>query len=310
MEFWMVDWERKHAIITGGGSGINLAFAKTLLSRGCSVLIGDLGLRPEALELLKQYPHEPSKPPSGSRPAALFKKTDVRSWPQLSELTRATESAFPQIDIVVPGAKIFEPKWSSFWDPPKSATNPDSPSQDDADGDPGHYAVLDVNLIHPIRLSQLAIAHWTSRKIPGSLLVVGSMAGYLHNIGKPLYHTSKHGVHAFIRSLGHLRDTVGIRTAAIAPGSTPLTANDPDTKGLFRADLAANADDIADAMLELVENPQYGDGTIFETTIKGTRVVPALDAFLPELEVGAIVEYQAEMQRRWTKRITEEGLKV
>lgn len=182
-------------------------------------MIGDLGLRPEAQELLKQYPHDPLVPPSATRPVALFKKTDVASWPQLSALTRAAEEAFPQIDIVVPGAGIFEPKWSSFWNPPKSATNPDSPSRDDANGEPGHYAVLDVNLIHPIRLSQLAIAHWTSRQIPGSLLVVGSMAGYVHGIGSPLYFASKHGVHGFVRSLGRLRDTVGIRTAAIAPGA-------------------------------------------------------------------------------------------
>lgn len=134
-------------------------------------------------------------------------------------MIRAAEVAFPQVDIVVPGAGIFEPRWSSFWNPPKSPTNPDSPSRDDADGEPGHYAVLDVNLTHPIRLSQLAIAHWTSRRIPGSLLVVGSMAGYVHGIGSPLYHASKHGLHGFVRSLGRLRGTVGIRTAAIAPGA-------------------------------------------------------------------------------------------
>ncbi|EHK19599.1 uncharacterized protein TRIVIDRAFT_46591 [Trichoderma virens Gv29-8] len=302
----------KHALITGGGSGINLAFAKKLLSRGCSVLIGDLGLRPEAQELLKQYPHELSKLPSASRPVALFKKTDVRSWPQLSELTRAAEATFPQVDIVVPGAGIFDPKWSSFWNPPKSATNPDSLSRDDANGDPGHYAVLDVNLTHPIRLSQLAIAHWTSRRIPGSLLVVGSMAGYLYGIGTPLYYASKHGVHGFVRSLGHLRDTVGIRTAAIAPGAvnTPLFTDDPEIMKLFKAELATSAEDIADAMLELLENPQYGDGTILEATSKGTRVVPAFNAPIPNFEDIAAAEYLAEMERQWKKKITEEGLKV
>ncbi|QYT06162.1 NAD-dependent 15-hydroxyprostaglandin dehydrogenase [Trichoderma simmonsii] len=302
----------KHAIITGGGSGINLAFAKKLLSRGCSVLIGDLGLRPEAQELLKQYPHEPSKAPSASRPAALFKKTDVRSWPQLTELTRAAEAAFPQVDIVVPGAGVFDPKWSSFWEPPKSATNPDSPSTDDANGDPGHYAVLDINLIHPIRLSQLAIAHWTSRRIPGSLLVVGSMAGYLYGLGTPMYHASKHGVHGFVRSLGSLRETAGIRTAAIAPGAvnTPLLTDDLERRSALRQDLAASPEDIAEAMLELLEDPQYGDGTIFEATAEGTRVVPAFNAPMPEFKDGAIVDYMIEIERRLIKKITEEGLKV
>ncbi|KAH6605521.1 hypothetical protein Trco_004674 [Trichoderma cornu-damae] len=303
----------RHAIITGGGSGINLAFARKLLSRGCSVLIGDLGLRPEAQELLKQYPHDPSTLPSAARPVAIFRKTDVTSWPQLSALTRAAEAAFPQVDIVVPGAGIFEPRWSSFWNPPRSPTNPDSPSRDDAEGEPGHYAVLDINLTHPIRLSQLAIAHWTSRRIPGSLLVVGSMAGYVHGIGSPLYFASKHGVHGFVRSLGPLRDTVGIRTAAIAPGAvnTPMWSGDPDKKKMMNADdIAASAEDVADAMLELLENPQYGDGTILEATAKGTRVVPAFNAPPPDVEDGGISEYEAGVARRWEKKITEEGLKV
>ncbi|KAJ4859457.1 short chain dehydrogenase domain-containing protein [Trichoderma breve] len=287
----------RYAIITGGGSGINLAFAKKLLSRGCSVLVGDISLRPEAQELLKQYPHDPLTPPSANRPVALFKKTDVTSWPQLSALTQAAETAFPQIDIVVPGAGIFEP----------------SPSQDDADGDPGHYAVIDVNLTHPIRLSQLAIAHWTSRRIPGSLLIVGSMAGYVHGIGSPLYFASKHGVHGFVRSLGRLRDTVGIRTAAIAPGAvnTPLWSDDPDKSSMISADeITASAEDVADAMLELLENPQFGDGTIFEATARGTRVVPAFNAPPPDIEDGGISEYEAGVARQWEKKITEEGLKV
>ncbi|KAH0521920.1 hypothetical protein TsFJ059_005850 [Trichoderma semiorbis] len=276
----------KHAIITGGGSGINLAFAKKLLSRGCSVLIGDLGLRPEAQELLKQYPHDPSKSPSASRPSALFKKTDVRSWPQLTELTRTAEAAFPQVDIVVPGAGVFDPKWSSLLGAAK--------------------------VVHPIRLSQLAIAHWTSWRIPGSLLVVGSMAGYLYGLGTPMYHASKHGVHGFVRSLGHLRETAGIRTAAIAPGAvnTPLLTDDLERRNALNADLAASPEDIADAMLELLEDPQYGDGTIFEATAEGTRVVPAFNAPMPEFKDGAIAEYMVEVERRLIKKITEEGLKV
>ncbi|KAI1248321.1 hypothetical protein MGN70_009519 [Eutypa lata] len=69
----------KYAIITGGGSGIGLAFAKKLLGRGCSVLIGDLDLRLEARDLVAQFPPERR---SATKPVALFQKTDVTSWPQ------------------------------------------------------------------------------------------------------------------------------------------------------------------------------------------------------------------------------------
>lgn len=75
-------------------------------------------------------------------------------------------------------------------------------------------------------------------------------------------------------------------------------------------EIAASADNIADAMLELLDNPQYGDGTIFEATARGTRVVPVFNAPPPDIEGGGILDYEAEVSRRWEKKITEEGLKV
>jgi NAD(P)-dependent dehydrogenase (short-subunit alcohol dehydrogenase family) len=42
----------KTALVTGGGSGICLAFTKLLLSRNCNVLIADLQLTPEAQEIV------------------------------------------------------------------------------------------------------------------------------------------------------------------------------------------------------------------------------------------------------------------
>lgn len=126
---------------------------------------------------------------------------------------------FPTVDIVVPGAGLFEPKWSSFWDAPRTATNPDTASRDPADAEPGHYAVLDVNLTHPIRLSQLAIGHWTQHKQQGSLIHVSSIAGYSAAITTPLYFASKHGLLGFVRALGGLKEQLGIRSGAVCPGS-------------------------------------------------------------------------------------------
>ncbi|KAJ5097483.1 hypothetical protein N7456_008204 [Penicillium angulare] len=296
----------KHAIITGGGSGINLAFAKKLLSCGCSVLVGDLNLRPEAQELLEKH--------STDAPSMIFQKTDVTSWPQLSALFQRGETEWKNIDIVVPGAGIFEPAWSSFWHPPKTPTNPNSPSKDDANGNPGHYSVLDINLTHPIRLSQLAIAHWTKRRMPGSLLVVGSMAGYMHGLGSPLYFASKHGAQAFVRSLGSLRDPLGIRSMLIAPGvvDTPLWNGkiDPKKNNAGFNGMAASPEQIADAMLVLIENSAYGDGTIMECTVKGTQIIPAYNLPPPNMSEGGMAEYEEEVERSLLERISKQGLDV
>lgn len=73
------------------------------------MVIADLGLRPEAEELVKQYQ---------DTPAALFHKTDVSRWSELEGMFEAAQKRFGNIDIVCPGAGVFEPYWSNFWLPP------------------------------------------------------------------------------------------------------------------------------------------------------------------------------------------------
>lgn len=139
----------------------------------------------------------------------------MTSWPGLSSLWAAALATFPQVDLVVPGAGILEPTWSSFWFPPGAEG---SPSTDDADAEPGTYATLDVDLVHPIRLAQLALAYWAARKVKGSLLFVGSVAGYTSTVHVPLYHAAKAGIHGFVKSIAPLHARLGIRVACIAPG--------------------------------------------------------------------------------------------
>lgn len=86
-------------------------------------MIVDLALRPEAKELASQYSHKKG----GTGLSAIFLQTDVASWPQLSFLFEKFLSSLGRVDIIVPGAGVFKPYFSAFWNPPKTATNPDSP---------------------------------------------------------------------------------------------------------------------------------------------------------------------------------------
>lgn len=290
--------------------GINFAFAKLLLQQGCSVMIGDLSLRPEAQDLLKQYPHPP---PSPGQPSAVFHDTNVRSWAQLSALWAQSLATFPQVDIVVPGAGLFDPPWSSFWNAPKTATYQDSPSRDPSDADPGTYAIIDVNLTHPARLSQLAIGYWSQRQMPGNLLHVSSIAGHTVSLGSPLYFATKHGLTALVRSLGDLKETLGVRVSAVAPGAvmTPMLLEDPSKK-MFLADggreLLLDPEEVARAMLQLCVDPEYGDGTILEVTKGETRVVPLFNADPPS-GVGSMLPGYAEEARALREWI-KQGVKV
>lgn len=94
----------KTAIVTGAGSGINLAFAEQLLNGGCNVLFADLALRPEAQKQVDAY--------SGvaeSKSRAIFQQTDVTNWSHLERMFERAEEEFGDIDIVCPGAGVYEP---------------------------------------------------------------------------------------------------------------------------------------------------------------------------------------------------------
>ncbi len=93
-----IELEGKAALVTGGGRGISLAFVEKLLDGGCRLAIIDQALSPAAEELLKKHGK-----------SAIFQKTDVTDWNGLQAAFDATMKAFGRLDIVCPGAGIFEP---------------------------------------------------------------------------------------------------------------------------------------------------------------------------------------------------------
>jgi 3-hydroxybutyrate dehydrogenase len=95
--------ESKTAILTGAGSGITFCFAKVLLSKDCNVVIADLKLRPESEELLAQYPI------TSPGAKAIFQKTDVTEWAQMDRMFQIAIKHFGGVDIVCPGAGVYEP---------------------------------------------------------------------------------------------------------------------------------------------------------------------------------------------------------
>ncbi|KAF2264230.1 NAD(P)-binding protein [Lojkania enalia] len=269
--------EGKSAIVTGAGSGINFSFASLLLSRGCNVLFADLALRPEAQKVVDEYV---AKTVGG--PRAIFLKTDVTDWKQLFHMFEVATKEFGVIDIVCPGAGIYDPYWSNFWHPPGSAKSKDAP-------DGGRYASLDINVTHPIRSTQLAISQFLNPKNGGKVsitnpkrvIIISSIAGQVSNLATPIYVAAKHAMNGFVRSLGHLDTEIGIRVNAVAPGviKTPLWTEHPEKMTFLDAekDEWATAEEVAEAMVRCLEDPELGGGTIVEVGAKQTRKVSQLN---------------------------------
>jgi 3-hydroxybutyrate dehydrogenase len=96
-----LDIRGKAALITGGASGICLELTRQLLAGGCNVVIADLTLRQEAKGVIDGKHSDEAR--------ALFVETDVANWVQLQNSFDYAVKEFGHLDIVVPGAGIFEP---------------------------------------------------------------------------------------------------------------------------------------------------------------------------------------------------------
>lgn len=97
---------------------------------------------------------------------------------------------------------------------------------------------FDINLVHPVRATQLAIAHYLSSSSPASeqnpktVVHISSVAGESALAPVPLYIAAKWGLRGFIYSLGELEQTRHIRVAGVAPAivRTPLWLDNNDKK--------------------------------------------------------------------------------
>ncbi|SMR48945.1 unnamed protein product [Zymoseptoria tritici ST99CH_1A5] len=280
--------EGKTALITGAGSGINLSFAKLLLTRNCNVVIGDIALRSEAQSVIDEHSAKDE-----SKPRAVFVKTDVVNWDDLTNMFDVAEKEFGEVDIVCPGAGVFEPHWSNFFHPPGS-----SASKDKLHGSEGvgHYATLDINITHPIRTTQLAISRWLNPSVgnksgkvsasnPKRVVHISSIAGQTPSFSVPLYTASKHAISGFIRSLAEL-DILHIRVNGVAPGiiKTPLWTDHPEKLAMLdeKQDEWVEPEEVAEAMLRCVEDPEVGAGWVLEVLKGKTRNVEWMNAGPPE----------------------------
>ncbi|KAI1498604.1 short-chain dehydrogenase [Biscogniauxia marginata] len=262
----------KTAIITGAGSGICLSFASLLLARGCNVVIADLALRPEAKQLVSEN--------SGGSTRAVFVLTDVTSWSDLSHMFEKTVEEFGSFDIVCPGAGVYEPHWSNFWHPPGSPESKDEVQSD-------RYKLIDINITHPIRATQLALSHWlyprgkdvkgASVSNPKRVVHISSVAGQVPNFVAPLYGASKYAITGFVRCLAGLDSSHGVRVNAVAPGvvRTPLWTEHPEK--LINLDTEKDGwvtpDEVAEAMLRCVEDTEIPGGSIMEVGKDNSRLV-------------------------------------
>lgn len=98
---------------------------------------------------------------------------------------------------------------SSYWHPDTGADTVASSS----------YESIEMNLMQPIRATQLAIDYFLRQKLGhGAVLLASSIAAQMALLPTPLYPAGKHVISGFTRSLAHLEEDINIHANAIASG--------------------------------------------------------------------------------------------
>ncbi|KAH8695620.1 hypothetical protein BGW36DRAFT_429489 [Talaromyces proteolyticus] len=228
----------KTVVLTGGSSGLGLAYMQALIAAGAFVVNGDIN------------------PPSVAIPSdkGVFVKCDVSSWHEQVNVFRRAKEKSPNgnIDVVIANAGIYGPDTLDGL----SDEEPTKPNT----------AILNVNLVGVIYTTRLAA--WSFKKqgtLDPCIILITSIMGYIDTQGSSLYSAAKHGVRGLMTCL---RRKQAIRVNCIAPWfiATPILKDSfvESTRRQFEAkgvDFAL-AEDAVSAVFRLVTDTSINGRTL------------------------------------------------
>ena len=170
----------RSVVVTGASSGIGEAIARRFLAEGWRVMTG-----------------------SRTEPAGVdapWVRTDVGDPAQADALIEAAAAAFGELDAVVNNAGVQVTK-----------TVADT-SDDEFD------LVMDVNVRGVFNVCRAAVRQMRDQPGGGSIVNIGSVAGFTVDHNMAVYNASKGAVHSLTRAIAVDHGPDGIRSNAICPG--------------------------------------------------------------------------------------------
>lgn len=183
----------KHALITGGTSGIGLETARQFIAEGAKVAI--TGRNPEALQAVGRD--------LGGQ--ALLLQSDAGSLNDQIELSRQLAQHWPRLDVVYVNAGDVTHRNLEDWD---EAT---------------YDRLMAINLKGPFFLLQALLPLLAN---PASVILCGSVSAHIGLPQSNAYAASKAGLLSLARTLSGEWKGRGIRVNGLSPGPTSTSALD------------------------------------------------------------------------------------
>jgi len=157
-----LDFSGKAVVVTGGCRGIGRGIAERFLEAGAGVVIC--------------CRHQPDRPPSADGREAVFVMADVRDPDECERVVDVAVEHFGRLDVVVNNAG-------------------GSPAADSATASPRFTeAIVRLNLLGPLYLSQRAYAVMEKQPEGGSIINIGSISGLRPSPGTVAYGAAKAGL--------------------------------------------------------------------------------------------------------------------
>jgi 3-oxoacyl-[acyl-carrier protein] reductase len=195
-----LDFKGRHAVVTGGATGLGYAIAQRLIASGGSVTLWDRdgeAARRAASSL-------------GAQAHAV--EVDVAKEDSVAQAVQATRARNPQVDALVNSAGITGPN-TKVWDYPVDAWR----------------QVMDVNLTG-LFLCCRAIVPLMREKNYGRIVNIASVAGKDGNPNASAYSASKAAVMALTKSLGKELADTGVRVNCVTPAAVKTAIFDQMTQ--------------------------------------------------------------------------------
>jgi NAD(P)-dependent dehydrogenase (short-subunit alcohol dehydrogenase family) len=194
-----LDFNGRHAVVTGGATGLGYGIARRLIASGGSVTIWDRD-------------GDAATKAAASLGAKAFALTvDVSQQPSVAKAVAATLAHGKRIDALVNGAGITGPN-TKLWDYPVDAWR----------------QVMDINLTGLFICCREVVPQMRTQGW-GRIVNIASVAGKEGNPNASAYSASKAGVIALTKSLGKELADTGIRVNCVTPAAVKTAIFDQMT---------------------------------------------------------------------------------